>query len=355
MRHRKFLSLITAAALAAAPASINAYAEGNLKANDISDNSIIEIDNSAFLVETKNLSTTSTRPSTATETSTTTTLVTAADLTTASQTTATKNQPTATTTSVFTTETTTTTAKNTTTETTSTTGTTTTSSTTTKPAIQAEKVTAVCEHINKADINGRVLVEIPAGVSADVTIVYESPEYDAHEYYKATLRGGKTYGFDVEGRDSVDGDYRIYKISVILSGGKYNITADSYSDSFTIPDGNDNPDSYREIMYKFTVDDKDSDVSWNVVNDAENKKEIAVHLNNVMKGDVNMDGIVDASDASLVLSEYAVLSTGGETSFSSKQIAAANVNNDRAIDSSDASAILVYYSKVSTGGTPSWD
>lgn len=67
-------------------------------------------------------------------------------------------------------------------------------------------------------------------------------------------------------------------------------------------------------------------------------------------GDVNEDGVVDASDASLILSEYSVLSTG-EKSFPSNEFKSiADINGDGLIDASDASEILDFYSFSSTSG-----
>ncbi|MBO5163871.1 MAG: leucine-rich repeat protein [Ruminococcus sp.] len=67
-------------------------------------------------------------------------------------------------------------------------------------------------------------------------------------------------------------------------------------------------------------------------------------------GDVNGDGMVDSSDASLVLTEYAMLSTGGNGNFSESVKKLADFDKDGTIDSSDASLILAYYAHVSTGG-----
>jgi len=69
-----------------------------------------------------------------------------------------------------------------------------------------------------------------------------------------------------------------------------------------------------------------------------------------MLGDVNFDGTVDSSDASDVLMEYAITSTGGAPAFTALQKLVANVNFDLTIDSADASDILVYYAYTSTGG-----
>ena len=65
-------------------------------------------------------------------------------------------------------------------------------------------------------------------------------------------------------------------------------------------------------------------------------------------GDVLEDGAVNASDASIVLSEYSILSTGKTSSFTEKQMKAADVNGDGKFDSIDATIILAYYSHIST-------
>ena len=68
-------------------------------------------------------------------------------------------------------------------------------------------------------------------------------------------------------------------------------------------------------------------------------------------GDVNFDGAVNSVDASLVLAEYAAISTNGTLKYDEKANKAADVNKDEVIDSSDASLVLAYYAYTSTGGT----
>ena len=70
-------------------------------------------------------------------------------------------------------------------------------------------------------------------------------------------------------------------------------------------------------------------------------------------GDVNNDGTVDSSDASLILESYSKLSTFGWSGFTAKRTLAADVVNDGKIDSRDASVILSYYSYRATGGSDS--
>lgn len=72
-------------------------------------------------------------------------------------------------------------------------------------------------------------------------------------------------------------------------------------------------------------------------------------------GDVDGNGMIDSSDASLVLVEYSLLQTGKESSLTPEQKKSADTNKDGSIDSSDASKILTYYADISTGKTPSWD
>lgn len=318
MKYTKILSLVAAAAMAVPNVSMYTYAEGdNITEQSSKSEQIIPSKSADIAILT-------TIPATTEQTVITTTVTTAQE-----------SDYTVTTTAETTTVPVTTTAAETT--------------------VNAVKIEPVCDHIIKSDINGRVFLSIPDGASADVSIEYQSPEYDAHQYYNTTLLGGNNYYFDIEGRDISVSDYRVYKINVILKGGMYNMTADVYTDTFNIPDGNDNPDSFRTLSYTFSIDDAESDKSWSVISDDGTDKKIAVHLNSLMLGDVNQDSSVDSSDASLVLSEYAALSTGGQSSLSDKQKKAADVNKDGFINSSDSSKILSYYAEISTGGKPSWD
>ena len=67
-------------------------------------------------------------------------------------------------------------------------------------------------------------------------------------------------------------------------------------------------------------------------------------------GDVNLDGAVDALDASLVLMEYAASATGKPSVIDSEAKFNADVNSDGTADALDASEILGYYAYKATGG-----
>jgi hypothetical protein len=70
-------------------------------------------------------------------------------------------------------------------------------------------------------------------------------------------------------------------------------------------------------------------------------------------GDVNSDNVVNSSDASLILADYARISTGNASTFSEEQKESADINSDSKYDSTDASLSLAYYAYTSIGGTDS--
>lgn len=65
--------------------------------------------------------------------------------------------------------------------------------------------------------------------------------------------------------------------------------------------------------------------------------------------DVDVDGVADSYDASMILAAYAALMTGNDTGLTDEQIDACDANRDGVVDASDASLVLVYYSLTSTG------
>lgn len=71
------------------------------------------------------------------------------------------------------------------------------------------------------------------------------------------------------------------------------------------------------------------------------------------KGDANGDGVINAVDASNVLSIYARISTTNGTKLTETERDCCDVNNDDSVNAIDASNILVYYTYTQTGGNDS--
>lgn len=222
------------------------------------------------------------------------------------------------------------------------------------PLYTCAENSAVYEDFNENDVNGTITVSIPENTTANIKITFTSPEVTDEPYYISSLTGGSSRSFDIEGRDTTEDDYRNYTLSVSVTGGKYKDTI-TYTDTFTVPDGNDNPDSFMKCEYNFTADDKYSGKNWDITSENASQKNITVHFGDYVKGDVDNDGFINAVDATTVLMEYAVRSTGGESTLSERQQLSANVNNDGFIDAVDATRILIYYASLSTGGNPSWE
>lgn len=218
----------------------------------------------------------------------------------------------------------------------------------------------VYDDFNENDVNGKINISIPEDSEAHVFITFDSPEVDGEEYYKMLITGGEVYSFDIEGRDKTEDDFRTYNLYVVFYDEKENSTKTIgyYSDTFSIPDGNDNPDSFTEYTYNITaLDNEYNEKEWDEKVTG-NTKDIIVHSNNIntiMFGDIDGNGVVDSADATAVLAEYSLMSTGEDGEFTPQQKAAADVNGDRIIDSNDASKILAYYSINSTGGDADWN
>ena len=68
-----------------------------------------------------------------------------------------------------------------------------------------------------------------------------------------------------------------------------------------------------------------------------------------LMNDVNFDGVINAVDASAVLTEYCLTSSGCEPTFSKTQTFVADTDRDGTITAVDASRILSVYSGNSAG------
>ena len=135
--------------------------------------------------------------------------------------------------------------------------------------------------------------------------------------------------------------------------------------SFDAVISSDIPEGVYEIVFATrdnTEGKTDSYSHGHIYYDIDNSRDFYPETSDLMiavgdfgLGDVNLDGIVDARDASLILTEYAVTASGGVPSFDSLEKYVGNVNKDTVIDSRDASVVLTYYAYTATGGKESFE
>ena len=71
----------------------------------------------------------------------------------------------------------------------------------------------------------------------------------------------------------------------------------------------------------------------------------------VLLGDVDGDGIISGSDATLVLRHYTQISSGSAGFLTGKSLEAADYDGDGRITGSDATQILILYTQISSGKT----
>ncbi|MBE6851735.1 MAG: hypothetical protein E7504_08450 [Ruminococcus sp.] len=72
-------------------------------------------------------------------------------------------------------------------------------------------------------------------------------------------------------------------------------------------------------------------------------------------GDVNTDGVTDATDAAMILVAAAAQGAGAEHGLTEAQAAAADVSGDGSFDATDAAMVLQYAAYVGAGGDLSID
>lgn len=228
--------------------------------------------------------------------------------------------------------------------------------------ITTVKVEPAYEWFIDADVNGTVTVNLPEKTALDIEITMDSNEYMGDIYYdnEFTSADGSSFAFDIEGRDNVEEDFRIYYLSFGIENEELEISSEKYTEYFDIPDGNNNANSWVNINYNVSVEVLDTEEAYSVTRTetaTATGKDINVDITfyvYYMPGDVNGDTLVTAVDAATVLAEYASTATSGEPTFTVKQFEAADINNDGVITASDAGKILAYYAELQAKGEASW-
>ncbi|MDE6797530.1 MAG: leucine-rich repeat protein [Ruminococcus sp.] len=106
---------------------------------------------------------------------------------------------------------------------------------------------------------------------------------------------------------------------------------------------------YADVIYNVICSHNFADGICTICGDKKSETDVS----EIILGDVNEDGMVNAIDATAVLEEYANLSTDRNGTFSDYQKLSGDINSDNMIDAVDASFILEFYAYLSTDGTES--
>lgn len=278
----------------------------------------------------------------------------AAATSTTSKTTTTTSKTT-TTTSKTTTKTSTTTSKTTTT--TSTTSTTSTTTTTTRTAVQGKPIFKLSRT--------EVYLSEAQNRKEQVTITVEGADKLYSEtllyvYFDSRLKIGEAkagQAIDQLTSEQALGDTKDF--IVLTTGGAADAGKDGLmwtvdvtlpadckaGDVFSFEVGKSKYGKIQPLFTNFANDDKGRAMTKFIFSDGFDKGSITVIADPpYAMGDINNDKLVDSVDASVLMKEYAYISSGKESTFTDqRQKLAADVNNDGLADSVDASLILAYY------------
>ena len=284
---------------------------------------------------TEETTTTTTEETTTTTTEETTTTTTEETTTTTTEetttTTETTTTPTTTTTTTTTEETTTTTTEETTTTTTEETTTTTTEETTTTTETTTTPTTTTEETTTTTTEETTTTTETTTTPTTTTTTT--TTETKIRYYISFT---------DVTTGETVEGvGYTIS--STDYRDPSYNEILYSEKTPFTV-------DFYGNLNFEIVSLPKGYYVDYSNLTFSGNSPAPVLYVHRYDTGDVDGNNLIDASDASSVLLEYAMLSTGQNSSFEGIQSELADIDKNGLIDASDASYILAYYAYLSTGG-----
>lgn len=215
------------------------------------------------------------------------------------------------------------------------------------------KIQPVYEDFNENDVNGAVEIALPEGITARVTVTFDSAEGKSLPYYDSLIDGGSSYIFGIEG--ALESDERLYTLSILpISAAGFEATAD-YTEQFSVKDGDDFPGSFVTYRYDIRYNYDFEGESWRITGGEDGNKEITFSFSKYAMGDVDMDGKITAFDAASVLTEYTELAAGRESSLNANQKLVADVDEDGKITAFDAAKILTYYTELAAGREPSWD
>lgn len=140
-------------------------------------------------------------------------------------------------------------------------------------------------------------------------------------------------------------DYPLLSFDLIVDpdapAGKYEI--------YFLREAEDYPDQHYAKVHTVA---KDGKPATDFIPRTQGINIIIIDDSEFILGDINFDSVIDASDASLALKEYASIQTTGNTTLTELETKAADVDDDGAVNADDASLILGFYSHQQTATNP---
>ena len=107
--------------------------------------------------------------------------------------------------------------------------------------------------------------------------------------------------------------------------------------------------SYGAVLTKKPVKDAKGNTTYQI-------ESVKFDTTRGVKGDVNGDGVANASDATLILMYTAAVGSKAEfTPPLTDELKYADVNEDGTINASDAALILVYSARIGAGNNITWN
>ena len=213
------------------------------------------------------------------------------------------------------------------------------------------------------DTYGRIYVHIQNESSLHITVDKTEPEgifryYDA-DIFNESSDTEKTYLLELSCCEYLvdSGEYASqYTLNIEAADDRKSM----YNQNIVIKDPGFENVSGTEYHFYITTELSDHS-DYNIIGANEYTKDEGVLLceqyikllyKDILKGDVNEDGVVGISDASFVLSCYASLSSGLGIESDPDL---ADIDGDGKIQISDAGYILKYYALFATGIEPVWE
>lgn len=177
------------------------------------------------------------------------------------------------------------------------------------------------------------VIEDEDGIYLDVYLT-ERPELNRHYLSYANQTNN---AFKLTGENSDD---------YPLAGFSAEVNSETPAGRYTVEFMSGEYGAQCEILYKYG---KSNPSIKEFFPSGDYAKPININVSDRMLGDIDNDGKITGSDATMILSAYINISSSGESKLTKEQEIAADIDADGIITGSDATLLLRYYTALSSG------